>query len=91
MRRTLLVGQTLRSGVCLPFRAGFGTQSIGEHIRMGPSVKLMLLQHNLQPSKITASGPKGSLLKGDVLDFLDKHGMVIDLVGHDSGFVDSFE
>lgn len=35
--------------------------------RISPSAKLLLTEHGLDASSITASGPRGTLLKGDVL------------------------
>ncbi|KAL3649672.1 Pyruvate dehydrogenase complex component E2 1 [Castilleja foliolosa] len=35
--------------------------------RISPAAKLLILEHSLDASSITASGPRGTLLKGDVL------------------------
>ncbi|XP_009387136.2 dihydrolipoyllysine-residue acetyltransferase component 1 of pyruvate dehydrogenase complex, mitochondrial isoform X1 [Musa acuminata AAA Group] len=35
--------------------------------RISPSAKLLIAQHGLEPSSLWASGPRGTLLKGDVL------------------------
>lgn len=35
--------------------------------RISPSAKLLITEHGLDASSITASGPRGTLLKGDVL------------------------
>lgn len=35
--------------------------------RISPAAKLMIKEHGLDASSITASGPRGTLLKGDVL------------------------
>ncbi|XP_051119939.1 dihydrolipoyllysine-residue acetyltransferase component 1 of pyruvate dehydrogenase complex, mitochondrial isoform X2 [Andrographis paniculata] len=35
--------------------------------RVSPAAKLLLSEHGLDPSSIAASGPRGTLLKGDVL------------------------
>ncbi|KAL6980261.1 Pyruvate dehydrogenase complex component E2 1, partial [Sarracenia purpurea var. burkii] len=35
--------------------------------RISPSAKLLILEHGLDASSISASGPHGTLLKGDVL------------------------
>ena len=45
-----------------------------ENTRMGPAVRFLLGKHNLDVSKITATGPKGTLLKGDVLKYLEHNG-----------------
>ncbi len=39
---------------------------------LGPAVKKLLAEQNLDPSQIPATGPKGRVTKGDVLDFI-KH------------------
>ncbi|KAE9550582.1 hypothetical protein FO519_006209 [Halicephalobus sp. NKZ332] len=39
---------------------------------MGPAVKLILHHYQLDPSKITATGPKKNLLKNDVLAYIEK-------------------
>ena len=36
-------------------------------IRFGPAVRMLLNQHNLSPADIFATGPKGTILKSDVL------------------------
>merc|ERR1711963_851676 len=37
---------------------------------MGPSVKKLLQEYNIKPSSVQATGPSGSLLKGDVLNYI---------------------
>lgn len=37
---------------------------------MGPSVKKLLQEHNIQAASVPATGPSGALLKGDVLNFI---------------------
>lgn len=39
---------------------------------MGPSVRNLLSQHKLDPSQIESSGPHQTLLKSDVLSFLNR-------------------
>lgn len=46
-----------------------------ENIRMGPAVRFLLGKHKLQASKITPSGPKGTLLKWDVQKYIEKNGL----------------
>eukprot|EP00339_Tiarina_fusa_P006229 CAMPEP_0117031030 /NCGR_PEP_ID=MMETSP0472-20121206/22351_1 /TAXON_ID=693140 ORGANISM="Tiarina fusus, Strain LIS" /NCGR_SAMPLE_ID=MMETSP0472 /ASSEMBLY_ACC=CAM_ASM_000603 /LENGTH=267 /DNA_ID=CAMNT_0004739273 /DNA_START=115 /DNA_END=918 /DNA_ORIENTATION=- len=41
---------------------------------MGPAVRFLLGKYNLDASKVSATGPKGTLLKGDVLAYLEKNG-----------------
>ncbi|EGD73842.1 hypothetical protein PTSG_05536 [Salpingoeca rosetta] len=36
-----------------------------------PAVKQLVLKHGIDPSAITPSGPRGHILKGDVLAYLD--------------------
>lgn len=36
--------------------------------RISPSAKLLITEHGLDASSLLASGPRGTLLKGDVLD-----------------------
>ncbi|BBA34568.1 2-oxoglutarate dehydrogenase E2 [Methylocaldum marinum] len=38
---------------------------------MGPSVRRLLIEHNLDPAQIRGTGREGRLTKQDVLDFLD--------------------
>jgi 2-oxoglutarate dehydrogenase E2 component (dihydrolipoamide succinyltransferase) len=40
------------------------------HARMGPAVRKLIDEHDLDPSAIEASGRDGRLTKGDVLDYL---------------------
>jgi len=37
---------------------------------IGPSVKKLLQEHNIQAASVPATGPSGALLKGDVLNFI---------------------
>lgn len=39
----------------------------GSFARISPSAKLLITEHGLDPSSLTSSGPRGTLLKGDVL------------------------
>ncbi|CAH8429396.1 unnamed protein product [Dicrocoelium dendriticum] len=41
--------------------------------QLGPAVRLLLESHSLDASKIPASGPRGQLLKGDVLSYIARH------------------
>jgi 2-oxoglutarate dehydrogenase E2 component (dihydrolipoamide succinyltransferase) len=41
--------------------------------RMGPAVRKLVDQHDLDPAKISASGRDGRLTKGDVIDFIETH------------------
>lgn len=42
--------------------------------KLSPSVRKLVEEHDLDPSSIKASGKDGRLVKGDVLDHLEKHG-----------------
>jgi dihydrolipoamide dehydrogenase-binding protein of pyruvate dehydrogenase complex len=46
--------------------------SLQHHGLMGPAVKLIIHQYQIDPSKINGTGPKKNLLKSDVLFFIDK-------------------
>jgi 2-oxoglutarate dehydrogenase E2 component (dihydrolipoamide succinyltransferase) len=41
--------------------------------RMGPAVRKLVDEHDLDPAKISPSGRDGRLTKGDVLDFIETH------------------
>uniref|UniRef100_A0A914XWC5 Peripheral subunit-binding (PSBD) domain-containing protein n=1 Tax=Panagrolaimus superbus TaxID=310955 RepID=A0A914XWC5_9BILA len=49
--------------------------SVQHHGLMGPAVKLMINQYNIDPAKINGTGPKKNLLKSDVLSFIDKENL----------------
>jgi pyruvate/2-oxoglutarate dehydrogenase complex dihydrolipoamide acyltransferase (E2) component len=40
---------------------------------MGPSVRNLLAQYQLDPARITSTGPHQTLLKGDVLSYIHQH------------------
>jgi len=40
-------------------------------VMTGPATALLLSQYNIEPSKITGSGPKGNLMKSDVLKYIE--------------------
>ena len=41
---------------------------------MGPAVRMLLMTNQLLATQVVASGPRGTLLKGDVLQHLAKYG-----------------
>jgi 2-oxoglutarate dehydrogenase E2 component (dihydrolipoamide succinyltransferase) len=41
--------------------------------RMGPAVRKLVDEHDLDPARISASGRDGRLTKGDVIDFIETH------------------
>lgn len=43
-----------------------------ESAPLSPSVRRLVAEHDLDPANIPASGPKGRLTKGDVLDYVEK-------------------
>ncbi|GFO01081.1 dihydrolipoamide acetyltransferase component of pyruvate dehydrogenase complex [Plakobranchus ocellatus] len=47
-----------------------GSDLAGDGHLVGPSVKKLLQEYNIQASSLSASGPGGALLKGDVLDYI---------------------
>lgn len=42
---------------------------------MGPSVRNLLAQYQLDPARITSTGPHQTLLKGDVLSYICQHNL----------------
>ena len=48
------------------------TQTLRKSRAMGPSVRNLLHQYKLDPTQITSSGPHQTLLKCDVLTFLNE-------------------
>jgi 2-oxoglutarate dehydrogenase E2 component (dihydrolipoamide succinyltransferase) len=44
----------------------------GDFEDLNPSVRPLLVEHNLDPKKIPGTGPHGRLLKEDVLNYLDR-------------------
>lgn len=48
------------------------TNAIRKSLAMGPSVRNLLNQYQLDPSKISSSGPHQTLLKGDVLAYINQ-------------------
>lgn len=46
----------------------------GTHEGLSPAVSRLVEENDLDPSDIDGSGPDGRILKGDVLDYLDKQG-----------------
>jgi len=42
---------------------------------MGPSVKNLLTQYKLDPNQIASTGPHQTLLKSDVLSFINKRNL----------------
>ncbi|MBT4891241.1 MAG: 2-oxoglutarate dehydrogenase complex dihydrolipoyllysine-residue succinyltransferase [Rhodospirillales bacterium] len=43
---------------------------IGSHVRLSPSVRKLVTEHNLDPAVIPATGPGGRIMKGDIHRFL---------------------
>jgi len=41
--------------------------------KTGPATALLLSQYNIEPSKLTGSGPKGNLVKSDVLNYIEEN------------------
>ncbi|KAK7099198.1 pyruvate dehydrogenase protein X component-like [Littorina saxatilis] len=42
---------------------------------IGPSVKKLLQEYNITPSSVSATGPKGNLIKGDILNYIQSKGL----------------
>ncbi|GFS19994.1 dihydrolipoamide acetyltransferase component of pyruvate dehydrogenase complex [Elysia marginata] len=51
--------------------APHGANLAGDGHLIGPSVKKLLQEYNIQASSVSPSGPGGALLKGDVLDYIN--------------------
>lgn len=50
----------------------------GEHSSvLGPATSLLLTQYGINPASVPATGPKGNLLKGDVLSFIKARNLQI--------------
>lgn len=48
------------------------SQTIRRSLAMGPSVRNLLSQYKLDPSQITSTGPHKTLLKSDVLAYINQ-------------------
>lgn len=51
------------------------TYAARKSMAMGPSVRNLLSQYKLDPSKISSSGPHQTLLKGDVLAYINQQNL----------------
>ncbi|CUT98957.1 dihydrolipoyllysine residue acetyltransferase [Echinococcus multilocularis] len=49
--------------------------SAGKQLPIGPAVRLLLSSYGLSPQQITGTGPKGTVLKGDVLAYVTSKGL----------------
>jgi 2-oxoglutarate dehydrogenase E2 component (dihydrolipoamide succinyltransferase) len=56
--------------VAPPVEPGAGSASQ----KMGPAVRALVEEHDLDPGQIAGSGKEGRITKGDVLDYLAAHG-----------------
>lgn len=48
-------------------------QALRKSHAMGPSVRNLINQYKLDPNQISSTGPHQTLLKGDVLSYLNNH------------------
>lgn len=48
-------------------------QASRKSLAMGPSVRNLLSHYQLDPGRITSTGPHQTLLKSDVLDYVQQH------------------
>lgn len=44
--------------------------NVASNLNLSPAVRHLIFQYNLNPSQIQPTGPKGLILKGDVLKFM---------------------
>jgi len=44
---------------------------------LGPASSLLLTQYNIDPAKVSGTGPKGNVVKSDVLDYISAHNLQI--------------
>lgn len=51
-------------------------------LAMGPSVRNLLSHYQLDPAQITSTGPHSTLLKGDVLSYIDQNQLQPMAAGH---------
>lgn len=49
------------------------THSIRKSMAMGPSVRSLLSNYQLDPARITSTGPHQTLVKSDVLAYVNQH------------------
>lgn len=50
-------------------------ESVRKSLAMGPSVRNLISQYQLEPSKIVSTGPHQTLLKSDVLNYITKRNL----------------
>jgi pyruvate dehydrogenase E1 component alpha subunit len=49
--------------------------SVQHHGLLGPAVKLIIQQYQIDPAQVNGTGPKNNLLKSDVLSFIDQQNL----------------
>uniref|UniRef100_A0A5S6QQ47 Peripheral subunit-binding (PSBD) domain-containing protein n=1 Tax=Trichuris muris TaxID=70415 RepID=A0A5S6QQ47_TRIMR len=70
------VGYRLRLALCLSrSRLNHSTSSLPIQGLVGPAVRFLLLEYQIDASKVPATGPRNALLKQDVLDYITAHGI----------------
>jgi 2-oxoglutarate dehydrogenase E2 component (dihydrolipoamide succinyltransferase) len=66
-----------------PLAAAAAARSSASASRMGPAVRKLVEEHDLDPSAIAGSGREGRITKGDVLDYIADHQATTVGIEHD--------
>lgn len=53
----------------------FSDQLMRKSLAMGPSVRNLLNQYQIQPSQISSSGPHQTLIKCDVIEYIKRNNL----------------
>jgi len=70
------VTEALSSAIASPPLAATPISQAFVHPAMtGPATALLLSQFNIDPSSVTGSGPKGNIVKSDVLTYIQSHNL----------------
>ena len=66
-----------------PAPAAAATRSSASASKMGPAVRKLVEEHDLDPTSIAGSGREGRITKGDVLDYIADHQATTVGIEHD--------
>ena len=66
-----------------PVPAAAATRSSASASKMGPAVRKLVEEHDLDPASIAGSGREGRITKGDVLDYIADHQATTVGIEHD--------
>jgi 2-oxoglutarate dehydrogenase E2 component (dihydrolipoamide succinyltransferase) len=69
--------------VSAPAPAAAATRSSASASKMGPAVRKLVEEHDLDPAAIAGSGREGRITKGDVLDYIADHQATTVGIEHD--------